>query len=390
MDGASQTFRVDAESGDGRLQLAPRFGPESASTLLPSARFWHDPRKLKVLGMGTALPGPPVSTTELLTRVEKRFGVAISRHGGRLASRLRIATRHLCRDFAARHEAPRPGHSNPDLAAAALRAALREAHLEVGDLTYLIGHTTSPACLVPPNIALVADRVGFTGPYMELRQACTGFANALVIAQGLASSAGVKAVAVIGSETGSVYFDPQHAGEDVGQLVNLVMMGDGAAAIVVGVDDSRAGARISSNFFGQVGLGRQPGFTLHAGGSDEPFIEGGTLEFEHNLAAVRSGGPELFYHGVAAARTLGTDVETVDHVIPHQANGRMADLLGPLLGIEPKRVFVNAGRLGNTGSAAVWLALAELRSNLEDGASVLALGAEATKYMFGGFHYVHG
>jgi 3-oxoacyl-[acyl-carrier-protein] synthase III len=159
--------------------------------------------------MGTALPGPPASTTELLTRMEKRFGVAVSRHGCRLARRLGIASRHICRDFAARREAPRQGHSNPDLAAAALRAALHEAHLEVGDLTYLIGHTTSPARLVPPNIALVADRLGFTGPYMELRQACTGFANALVIAQGLASVAGVTAVAIVGSETGSVYFDPQ-------------------------------------------------------------------------------------------------------------------------------------------------------------------------------------
>ena len=127
---------------------------------------------------------------------------------------------------------------DPDLAAAALHAALNEAQLEVGDLAYLIGHTTSPACLVPPNIAFVADRVGFTGPYMELRQACTGFANALVIAQGLTSVSGVKAVAIIGSETGSVYFDPQRAGEDVSQLVNLVMMGDGAAAIIVGPDDS--------------------------------------------------------------------------------------------------------------------------------------------------------
>jgi 3-oxoacyl-[acyl-carrier-protein] synthase-3 len=285
---------------------------------------------------------------------------------------------------------PRRGHSNPDLAAAALRTALDEARLEAGDLAYLIGHTTSPACLVPPNIALVADRVGFTGPYMELRQACTGFANALVIAQGLTSIAGIKAVAIIGSETGSVYFDPQRAGQDPTQLVNLVMMGDGAAAIVVGPDDSRAGARISRNFFGQVGLGRSPGFTLDAGGSDEPFIEGRTLEFEHDFGAVRNSGPELFYHGAAAARALGASVETVEHVIPHQANGRMAEMLGPFLGIEPQRVFVNAERLGNTGSAAVWLALAELRSGLEAGASVLALGAEATKYMFGGFHYVHG
>ena len=80
----------------------------------------------------------------------------------------------------------------------------------------------------------------------------------------------------------------------------------------------------------------------------------------------------------------------MDYVIPHQANGRMAEVLSPFLGIKRNRIFVNAGRLGNTGSAAVWLALAELRSSLEPGASVLALGAEATKYMFGGFHYVHG
>ncbi len=67
----------------------------------------------------------------------------------------------------------------------------------------------------------------------------------------------------------------------------------------------------------------------------------------------------------------------------------MAEVLAPFLGIEARRVFVNADRLGNTGSAAIWLALAELRSNLEPGARVLVLGAEATKYMFGGFHYVH-
>ncbi len=388
MDSISQTLRVDIE-GEAAPKPARRFPPES-STVLPSAQFWHDSRTLKVLGMGTALPGPAVSTTELLTRVEKRFGVAVSSRGGRLANRLKIATRHICRDFEARREVPRRGHSNPDLAAAALYAALNEAQLEVGDLTYLIGHTTSPACLVPPNIALVADRVGFAGPYMELRQACTGFANALVIAQGLTAAAGVKAVAIIGSETGSVYFDPQRAGEDVSQLVNLVMMGDGAAAIVVGPDDSRSGARISRNFFGQVGRGRSPGFTLQAGGSDEPFIEGGALGFEHDFAAVRNSGPELFCHGAAAASALGIGVETVDHVIPHQANGRMAEILGPFLGLEADRLFVNAGRLGNTGSAAIWLALAELRSSLEPGASVLALGAEATKYMFGGFHYVHG
>ncbi len=167
-------------------------------------------------------------------------------------------------------------------------------------------------------------------------------------------------------------------------------MGDGAAAVVVGPDDSKPGARISNNFFGPVGVGRSPGFALAAGGSDRPFVEGGLLEFEHDYAAVRDCGPELFYRGAEIARGLGIPAETVDHVIPHQANGRMAELLGPFLEIEPSHIFVNADRIGNTGSAAIWLALAELRSGLKPGETVLALGAEATKYMFGGFQYVHG
>jgi 3-oxoacyl-[acyl-carrier-protein] synthase-3 len=388
MDAPNETVRFVSRHGQAEFQRGPRVPPQLCNTL-PSAQFWHDSRQLKVLGMGTALPGPAVSTAELLGRVEKRFGVPLLRRGTALANRLKIATRHICRDFETRHEAPRPGHSNPDLAAAAVHAALKEARLSVNDLAYLIGHTTSPARLVPPNIGLVADRLAFTGPYMELRQACCGFANALVIAQGLVSVPGVKAVGIVGSETGSVYFDPQRAGEDSSQLVNLVMMGDGAGAIVVGPNDSRPGARISSNFFGQIGLGRPPGFTLAGGGSDETFGHGGALEFEHDFAAVRDGGPELFGQGAAVARALGTPVDTADRVIPHQANGRMAEILGPFLGIEPGRVFVNADRLGNTGSAAIWLALAELRSMLEPRASVLALGAEATKYMFGGFLYAH-
>ena len=360
------------------------------SEATPAPQCWSDARNLKVLGMGTALPGPPVTTSELLERIEKRFGVAISRRGTKFADRLKIESRHICRGFDSRHEVPRPGHSNPDLAAAALRGALEEAQLEIGDVAYLIGHTTSPACLVPPNIALVADLLGFTGPYMELRQACTGFANALVIAQGLASVRGLRAVGIVGSETGSVYFDPARAGEDVSQLVNLVQMGDGAAAIVVAPDDSRPGSRISSNFFGQIGVGRESGFTLADGGSDRPFIARGALEFMHDFASLRVGGAELFDKGAAVARALGIGVDVADHVIPHQVNGHMAELLGAHFGIEPRRVFVNADRLGNTGSAAIWLALAELRPSLEPGASVLALGAEATKYMFGGFSYVHG
>jgi 3-oxoacyl-[acyl-carrier-protein] synthase III len=94
------------------------------------------------------------------------------------------------------------------LAAAAVGAALDDAQLQVYNLDYLIGHTTSPAYLLPKHFS-GRKRLKFTGPYIELRQACTGFANALVVAQSIASVPRlVWAVAIVGSETGSVFFDP--------------------------------------------------------------------------------------------------------------------------------------------------------------------------------------
>jgi 3-oxoacyl-[acyl-carrier-protein] synthase-3 len=260
--------------------------------------------------------------------------------------------------------------------------------MRIQDVSYLIGHTATPAQPIPPNIALVAELLGYDGPYVEIRQACTGFANALVMTQGLLSAAGAAPVAIVGSETGSVFFDPLRALESHGQKVNLVQMGDGAGAIVLGPEDARPGARLSRTFFGQIGRQRPSGLKMSYGGSDAPSSPMAVLEFNHDFPAIREFGLDLFTHGMKAARALDIDPHDVDWVIPHQANGRMAELFAP--NINAEQVFVNADRIGNTGSAAIWLALADLRERMKEGQRALILGAEATKYMFGGFLYVHG
>ena len=111
--------------------------------------------------MGSALPGPPVSTPELLERLQSRFAVDVRRQGTALAARLGIRARHLARDLAHRHEAPRGGDSNAELAARALQAALSESGVGPNDLSYLIAHTTTPGSLLPANVAQVADRIGY-------------------------------------------------------------------------------------------------------------------------------------------------------------------------------------------------------------------------------------
>jgi len=348
-------------------------------------RVWRDQGALAVLGLQGALPGEPLHTDTLLDRLATRLGVDVRRSGRTIGKRLGVETRHVCRDFRERHERPRHGQRNCELAADALLAALREAGLAPNDLRYLIGHTATPGSLLPPNVALVAQLVGYDGPFLELRQACTGFANALVIARGLVTGDGGP-VAIVGSETGSVFFDPTRAAEDHGQLVNLLQMGDGAAAIVVDRVGERPKATLSKLYFGQVGRDRSAGLRLTAGGSDAPQVHG-QIEFEHDFGAVRRHGPELFERGLSAALSMGVDLATIDYIVPHQANGRMAEALAAHLPLPAERVFVNADRVGNTGSAAIWLALVELRRQARPGTTALVLGAEATKHMFGGFVY---
>ena len=357
---------------------------------IDSRRVWRDTGTCALLGMGYALPGAPLTTEALLARIDENFGIDVRRAGTAVARKLGVDARHVCRELVARHERPRSGENNAALATRAVRSALQEAGVRVTDLSYLIGHTCSPGQAVPPNIAEVADLLGYAGPYLELRQACTGFANALITARGLLAANDCGPVAIVGSETGSVFFDPLRVAEDHGQLVNLLQMGDAAAACIVSNDADAGVGTLSHVYFGQEGAARRPGLALAAGGSDVAVNERTHQEYSHDFAAVRASGPKLFELGLATACSMGIDPQGVDRIIPHQVSGRIAVQLAPYLGLSPGQLFVNADHCGNTGSAAIWLALAELRPQLPRGSRVLVLGAEATKYMYGGFLYVHG
>lgn len=344
-----------------------------------------------MIGTGSCLPGPPISTKDLLVGIEDRFGYKVLRKGGTIARRLGIATRHICRDMVSALEEPRNEHTNPKISFQALRKAITEAGLkDCNKIGYLFGHTTTPHTLLPPNISWVADELSYEGMYVELRQACTGFANALQLGAGLLGNQTVQTVAIVGSETGSVYFDIREAGKDHDQLVNLVQMGDGAGAIVLSPDDGTPGARIESMFFGNVGMGRKPGFYL-TGGSGKTYCDTDINLFHQDFMAVKENGKMLFKEAVKAAKSAGINLDTVNWFIPHQANGIIGKVLGSALGIDPGKIFVNADKVGNIGSAAIWIAFDQLRKSgmLKKGDTVLVLGAEATKYLYGGFLYRH-
>ena len=349
------------------------------------------PHKLKLHGSGSAFPGAPVTTAELLHALENMIGRGASRRARAIAHRLGIQSRYLSRDMNAARGAIVTGQDAPTLCGNALKAALAHSNDDINDLGYLIGHTTSPHTLLPPNIAWVADSLQFEAPYVELRQACTGFANALQMAGGLLNGGGLERVAIVGSETGSAYFTIDEEFATTDQLVNYVQMGDGASAVVLGPDDGSERSMISDLYIGHIGNGKAPGLSLNAGGSGQPYCPSGLPVFEHRADGVRSSGVALFEQGAATIEARGYDLRDFKRIIPHQANGKMAKPLARHLGLDQEQIHVTANRLGNLGSAAIWAAFDDLRRDdvLQPGDRVLVLGAEATKFIYGGFVYTH-
>ncbi len=347
---------------------------------------------LRILGTGCALPGLPVTSAQLLQKIERNFGIA-PRTGIALARRLGVETRHISRTLLKRLEGPMNGARNPDLCTRALAQALLAANINSTTLQYLIGHTATPARLIPPNISEVATRIEFKGPYAELRQACTGFANALQWAAAMLTKSDAAPVALVGSEVGSVYFDPMTLLNEPEQWVNLMQMGDGAGAIVLGADDATFGARLESAFYGHLDAGLSPGFCLNEGGSDHPATKENqrSLNFSHDYVAVKAHGGALFRAGIEAITAAGYSLNDFQIIVPHQVNGHIGAWLARELDMPVERFFVNAQHVGNLGSAAIWVALHQLRHSgrLKPGERALILGAEATHYMYGGFVYLH-
>ena len=348
--------------------------------------------RLGVLGTGSALPGEAMTTSELVRRASAYLPPRAPALARRIGKRLGINSRYLVRSFDAPQEVPRTIDTAPKLASRAIRAALADGAYDVQRLRMLLSHTATPHTLLPGNVAWVAEEMEYLGAHMELRQACTGFAAATVLSAALVAS-GIDPIAIVGSETGSVFLDPRHVAADKSQLVNLVQMGDGAGAITLGPIGNAMLGHIELAFYGSIGGNRAPGIALEQGGSGSPHVDTThTPHFTHDHETVRAHGFELLRASLRVATESGVAPESIDWWLAHPANGRMAEHAAKWLKLPADKVICEASVLGNLGSAAIWVSLDRLRRSgrLVDGDRVMLLGAEASKYMFGGLLYIHG
>ncbi|MDR3086362.1 MAG: ketoacyl-ACP synthase III [Azoarcus sp.] len=284
----------------------------------------------RIVGTGGYLPGEPVTNDDLVAR-----GVETSDEW--IASRTGIRARH----FAA------PGVTSSELALIAARRAIEAAGCTADDIDLIIVATSTPDYIFPSTAVLVQSRLGIKNgcAAFDMQAVCCGFVYGLAIAEKFIASGSYRRALVIGAEVFSRILDWADRG-------TCVLFGDGAGAVVLEAS-GKPGIRATA---------------LHADGSNHPIlwvpgnVAGGKVTGDPFL---RMDGQAVFKFAVKVLGEVAQEVvnladvshDSIDWLVPHQANIRIIQSTARRLGLPMEKVVATVEGHGNTSAASVPLAL---------------------------------
>ena len=296
-------------------------------------------RRSVILGTGSELPSKVVTNHDLEKMVETSDEWITVRTG--------IKERRVLEE----------GKGNADMAFRAARRALKDAQMQATDLDAIIMGTVTPDYPFPSSACVLEDMLGARNVFsFDVGAACSGFLNALSVADSFIRTGQINNALVVGSDALSRLLNWQDRG-------TCILFGDGAGAVVLGA--SQNGSGILSTRLRTDGSYVK---TLYvpAGGSLKPATRETVQRNEHTITM---NGKEVFKIAVRSMEEISrqalieadVQVSEVALVIPHQANRRIIVALAERLGIPMERVMVNLEKYGNTSAASIPVALDEAK-----------------------------
>lgn len=266
------------------------------------------------------------------------------------------------------------------LGAAAARIAFAQAGVDPADVDLVLLSTYTPDRLLCPTAPELAYQIGATrAGAFDLNGACSGGVTALLTGASLLHARAFRQILVVSADLTTRYVrrdDPK----------TRLVFGDGAAAMLISsASDQRLDWAVLATSLGADGAGAEF-FSVDAGARRR-----GLNGYDHDaVPSVVMNGRAIFRFGVEqGVQVLRELAERADvaldqfrFVVPHQANLRIIQALIERSGIPEERWIVNIRELGNTASASVPIALAELlasgRVEPGDRIALVAFGAGLT------------
>lgn len=238
----------------------------------------------------------------------------------------------------------------------------------------LVATTTPDYPGFPSTACILQDKLGAVNAgAMDITAACSGFIYGLETAKNFIKGGTARHILLVNTEVMSKITDWSDRNTSV-------LLGDGAAACMISVNDSNSESSISFSILGAEGRG-SPFLIREAGGSRFPVTADRKI----------TGNPFLYMDGQKvyrfAVRVLcdtikrilikeELTIEEISYIVPHQANIRIIEAAAKRLKIAKEKFYVNIEEYGNTSGASIPIALGEMKGKglLKRGDRIITVG----------------
>lgn len=243
-----------------------------------------------------------------------------------------------------------------DLIIPAALDCLRMRKLTPLDIDCIIVATVTPDYPMPSTAAIVQGKLGAKNAWgFDMSAACSGFVYALVVAAKMIESGACRRVLLCGADRMSTITNPK-------DRATAVLFSDGAGVVLLeSAAEDGIGVLDHVCQMDAEGVDR---LYIAAGGSMRPASQQTVADREHCLSM---DGQAVFKAAVcgmssAAAALMERnhlDADSLDWLIPHQANLRIIEAVSKRLQLNWRKVAVNVERFGNTCAASIPICLSE-------------------------------
>ena len=259
----------------------------------------------------------------------------------------------------------------------AVKKLLEETHTDPADVELLICATSNPDYRFPSTASIIIEGAGLKKAYgYDIQAACAGFIVALEDAAAYIKSGLRKKIIVCCTEKMSSMVN-------YNDRSTCPLFGDSAACVLVEPTEE-PGVGVIDGVFHVDGRGLEH-LVMWGGGSAQPTTQqtlddGKHFLFQDGRNVYKNAVTDMYTASVEILRRNNLSAETIDWLVPHQANLRIIEAVSSRAGIPQEKVLVNIQHTGNTSAASIPICLDEFKHQLKKGDKVLltAFGAGFT------------
>jgi 3-oxoacyl-[acyl-carrier-protein] synthase-3 len=279
-----------------------------------------------------------------------------------------------------RHILKGKGLGTSHMGAEAVRGLLKKTGTAPSEVDLVICATTTPDFVFPSTANLICDMADIRGVgSFDVQAACSGFVYALTIAAKFIEAGACRKIVVVGADKMSAIIDYT-------DRATCVLFGDAAGAVLV--EPSREHGIIDTLIASDGG--GMPYLHQKAGGSRMP---PSAETVAKRLHYVHQEGAAVYKFAVARMADVAIELmkrnrltsDSVDWLVPHQANSRIIEATAERMKLRPERVMVTIHKYGNTTAATIPLCLWDYEKKLKAG-DRMVLAAFGGGFTWGGIY----